>query len=167
MSLSWDKASSILEWDGSLFHICVLDTDVNDWDAVIHELRNDNIEFTFSADGKLTELGGVADVFAFRRTHLVSLSVKFEPLALNSYFYEPSEIIFDCDPRDLKGQRSLDSVADFIKWLSKVTKKDVMLTPYGDHDNPLISYAWGDNRFAYHHKHPRGKWKTVWIGPEN
>jgi hypothetical protein len=167
MSLSWDKASSILEWDGSLFHICVLDTDVDDWDAVIHELRNDNKEFTFSADGKLTELGGVTDVFAFRRTHLVSLSVKFGRLVLNSYFYEPSEIIFDCDPRDLKDQLSLDSVADFMTLLSKVTKKDVILTPYGEHDYPLISYIWSDNRFVYNHKRPRGEWQTVCIVPKN
>ncbi len=70
-----------------------------------------------------------AQVFGGRDSVLSYLGVRVGGLLFNCHFFTDEEIEFDLDPREVKGQDTLDAVLTFMRGIGQAVGKRVILTP--------------------------------------
>jgi hypothetical protein len=144
MNEQFEKHKWIFEPDGSLLDIYVKDTTLDDWLTLIDFLNaSHKLKYVTTLEGEntekinkdyiqklLTDTSGELE----RR----AVSIYFETLILNSFFLADA-IKFDADPREFKGQREFETIIEFMKVISKLLNKEIILTAEGYPDYPLIT----------------------------
>jgi hypothetical protein len=78
------------------------------------------------------------------------LSVWFAEVLANCHFFTAEEIEFDIDPRDVKGQRELNALFDFMRCLAQATDKDVVLTAENMPEIVIFRISPGQAAIQYH-----------------
>jgi hypothetical protein len=67
------------------------------------------------------------------------LSINIDGLILNSHSFGPEFIELDLDPRELNENRFCE-LLDFMESLGRRLKRDVLLTPENDEEDPILKY---------------------------
>jgi hypothetical protein len=137
-----DVFADAFEVDGSLRDLVVLATSLDDWQILFDELRTKNYDLTFVCGNSHALPQGVDELLLPRRLDdpCPSLSLRLGANTLNCHFYQPDEIEFDIDPRDVTSEDNFLEITDFMRTIGKRLKKDVILAEENQHDLVLIRY---------------------------
>lgn len=137
--INWDTVKSEFVWEGSWRDICVPDVGLREWGAAVNAVRGAGYRERFRVNGVTSEMPDDAATL-FRRTEEVAIlwSVFVAGVQLNCHFFNPCEIEFDLDPREVTGQTQLDGVVSFMLALAEVTDRPALLTPENMHAGPFL-----------------------------
>lgn len=138
----------IKEWfdpqeNGSAPDVCVADTSVADWEALVHLVRVHGWGVKYSTGGSSTDQlpDHVEDLFARTSDALVELRVWPDP-AIEVVFrpFTVEEIWGDLDLGELQGQERIDVLCQFLRTVGRRLGKPVVMLAEGDPGYPLIGY---------------------------
>ena len=145
MTEQWENHKWIFEPDGSLLDIYVRDANLNDWLTLI-DFLNDNYKLKFvptstqQTENKIDKdyirkmlLDNTGELE--RRT----VSIYTNDLVLNCHFFLQDQIEFDANPKEFKGQENFKTIIVFMKSISKLLNKEIILTGENRIDFPLIT----------------------------
>ncbi|MGQ4438719.1 hypothetical protein ACN6LI_007565 [Streptomyces violaceoruber] len=126
--------SGLFAVDGALRDVCVLDADVEDWERVVRDLVASGWVVEFSTThprGEELLRSGARELFAAlerSREDSVTLAVRIDDIWFTSYFFDPSEIEFTFDPRDVVDESGFAVVEKFMKRIGNASGKRVVMT---------------------------------------
>lgn len=147
--MNWKTLKSeIYYWDGSWRDIYVKNTKLEDWKRWI-DLVNENYRIDwYNGKTNLSETKIKVDVikeYWNGNGDLCSTAnVYLDNLQLNAHFFDESEIENDIDPREFKSLDDHEKLIEYLKAISKVCKKEVIVTPENCPEFVLIRVN-GDN----------------------
>jgi hypothetical protein len=124
---------------GELRDIYVLDTDERDWQRVLDYLHGADLPLTFRVDGHTRPLpASIQEILMLRRHAAPQLGIDLDGVLLSCYFFTPSTIEFDLDPRDVLCPERADRVVGFMQDVADLLGKPVILTPENRPEEPLL-----------------------------
>jgi len=137
--LLWETIKAEFAWEGSWRDICVPDVDLDGWQAAMSALE------ASGRTGKLT-VGenassasvDVATLFGIEDRAAVLWSIEIGGVVLACHFFDQSEIEFDLDPREVKGQAEIDALLGFMQNIASATGKFALMTPENMHSAPFV-----------------------------
>lgn len=137
--VTWEQVRRAFEWDGALRDIYVRGAGIEHWQRALDALRVSPFPLRYSRSGVECELPTEAAA-AFPPPDQCDrlLSVDLGGPIANAHFFTESEIEFDLDPSELRGQPELDAVVDFLRLLADATGLVTILTPEGFRDAPIL-----------------------------
>lgn len=139
--LDWTTLQLLFAWDGSWRDLYVLDTDIRDWQGLIDRLRLRDTHLTFSLDGVQQPLpSDLQAVFAAREQASPLLSIFLDHVQINCHFFDPSQIEFDIDPREITDAAAFRHLLNFMDVVGSILHKEVRLTPENAPDIVLLRY---------------------------
>jgi len=145
MTEQFDKHKWIFEPDGSLLDIYVQETTLEDWMTLI-EYLNANYKLKYvptSANETEDRINKsyITQILTDKTGELEcrTVSIFTDNIIINSHFFLQDQIEFDADPREFKGQGEFEAVIEFMKIVSKLLNKEVILTGEGAPHLPLIT----------------------------
>ena len=128
--MEWRDVSGEFYCDGSWRDICVLGTEIGHWQRAIDKLRVSTFQVRYARGGVDCALPvDAAEAFPEPGWADRLLSIDLGGVTVNSHFFEQTEIEFDLDPSEVRGQRELDSLVQFMHLLADATGRDAILTP--------------------------------------
>ncbi|GHO54690.1 hypothetical protein KSB_31650 [Ktedonobacter robiniae] len=131
----------VFENDGSLRDIFVLNTSEQDWQIMLNFLRQSSYPFEFTIDGTPQELpDSVKTIFDLRQEHSTQLCIDRQELVINSFFFTEEEIDFDIHPRDINTGDKVERLLEFMRTISKLLNKEIILTPQMSETNPWYRF---------------------------
>ncbi|HZZ42046.1 MAG TPA: hypothetical protein VFE58_03850 [Tepidisphaeraceae bacterium] len=137
--IAWGTVAEYFIFDGSWLDIYVFNTNIDDWQRVLDQLRHAQYDLVYHRNGNPCELPqNATDAFPAPEMHDRLLCVQFAEIVANCHFFAPDEIEFDIDPGQVQGQRQLDALLAFMKLLSDATSKESVLTPENFPTNVLL-----------------------------
>lgn len=146
-----DLVDKIAFFDGSLRDIYIFDTNLNDWNLLIKFLR-DNYDLETN---KKPLPDDISNIIYHNSYDFFLLNIKLkEKIIVNCHFYinekDPSPIEFDIDPREIKSEKDLKALLEFIREIGGCLLKNVFLTEENFPDFVLLSYIYKTDNFIYH-----------------
>ena len=124
---------------GELRDIYVLNTDERDWQRVLDHLHGTDLPLTFRVDGRPVPLPvSIQEILTLRQHAAPQLGIDLEGVLLACYFFTPSVIEFDLDPRDVLRPVQADQVIAFMQDLADLLGKPVILSPENHPEEPLL-----------------------------
>lgn len=150
--IRWEMCKQDFEWDdGSLRDIYIFKTTLHDWQTLSDFLRS-TYELKYSIDGGHKAFPKLAsEVFAVRAKANAQLNFQAGKILFACHFFDPEEIEFDIDPREIKSQSDLDTLLNFMQEIGNAICKPVSLAPENGREFPIISYEPASGKF-HHHK---------------
>jgi hypothetical protein len=149
--LLWDDVRLFFdpEWMGSLPDLCVPDTSVDDWQAILDLVGELGWTFEYTEGGSVLPLPRAEAVF--------SRSVDAECPALRVWptgdflaifrFYAADEIDFDVDLRELQGQGRLNAFCNFLTAVGRRLGKSVLMgVEGGNGTHPVLGFDGATDR---------------------
>lgn len=138
--MDWKISQEVLGVDGSLRHICVRNTNVEDWQTVVDWLRTSSYILKFRRLENETLPENVQTIFDRQEEILSFMSVDVGDASLNCHFFWEKEIEFDLDPREMTSEAVVQRVFDFMAHLGNLLGKPVDLCPEGFDDFAIFRY---------------------------
>ncbi|PIB35722.1 hypothetical protein BFP72_10115 [Reichenbachiella sp. 5M10] len=129
--------AELLTLNGALRDIFILGSTLDDWNNVLHGLKNSDYGLDFLIDSEPAELPHNAEEI-FKIENSKTLRVRQDNIFFNSYFFVDSEIDFDIDPRDFVAFEQGEDLVNFMRFLSNLTNKPCILTPELDQEYILM-----------------------------
>lgn len=120
--------------DGALRDLCIFDTDLRDWERMVTSLSSSSWDVRFRLhlpDREVEVLESVRELFdrlAVDGEISAAMSVRVGDLWFACYFFDPDEIEFTFDPRDVTDETSFASLEQFMTWLAETIGKRVVMT---------------------------------------
>ncbi|MFJ2473166.1 hypothetical protein ACIOWI_09280 [Streptomyces sp. NPDC087659] len=120
--------------DGALRDVCVLHAEVEDWDRVVRDLAASDWVVEFSTThprGEELFSSGAPELFAALAQSgedSATLAVRVGDIWFTAYFFDPSEIEFTFDPRDVVDESGFGAVEGFMKRVGNACGKRVVMT---------------------------------------
>jgi hypothetical protein len=141
--MTWTELKNRIYFeDGSLRDVYVLNTNVKDlakWTELVNEKYN--IQF-YDAKIDLTtdkiSFKAVEETWTQENRELVTATVKIEAININCHFYDHSEIENDIDPREFKSLTEHDNLIKYLREVSNLLDKEVIVTDENTKDSILI-----------------------------
>ena len=127
--MNWEQYQKEFEWDGSFRDIYIFETSLDDWQNLLDFISANRYEFEYKINGDAVALPERADTIFECKNYRSLLTVKVGDLILNCHFFTLNEIEFDFDPRDVKDERELEELFDFLRQLCRISNKQTVLTP--------------------------------------
>jgi hypothetical protein len=127
--VNWEQYQKEFEWDGSLRDIYIFKTSLDDWQKLLDFTRAGRYTFEYKIDGDAVALPERAATIFERENSRSLLSANVGNLLLNCHFFTADEIEFDLDPREVKVERDLEELFDFLRRLCRISNKQTALTP--------------------------------------
>ena len=128
--MNWEQYQTEFECDdGSLRDIYIFETSLDDWQKLLDFIREGLYTFEYKVDGNAVALPERASTIFECENYGRLLSVNVGNLLLNCHFFTADEIEFDLDPREVKGERELEDLFDFLRRLCRISSKQTVLTP--------------------------------------
>lgn len=112
---------------GGLIEIYVLDTDCDDWSRAVEWMRDAGLVDSFTCLDEEFPVKITSDVFEEDGNSSFRMAVVIGGQIWTTGFHSCTEIDFQGDPRRVQSIDDLTQIADFMKALSRVTKKRVVL----------------------------------------
>jgi hypothetical protein len=134
--LLWKSVEDEFAWEGSWRDVCVPDASLQSWHLTVSAIPTAGFVSCFDGASEFPE--DVAQVLGRARDDGALWSVSAGRVGLNCHFFDESEIEFDLDPREVKGQSDFDSLLHFMQVVAKATAHCALLTPENMHDTPFI-----------------------------
>lgn len=143
--LLWDDVKCFFDPDlmGSLPDVLVLDTSVEDWQAVLDLIAASGWKCQYS-EGETVLPVPRAEAVLSRPADAERPELRVWPTAdvLAIFrFYSVEEIDFDVDLRELQGQERLDVFCGFLRAIGRRLGKPVLMgSEGGDHSHPVVGF---------------------------
>ena len=100
-------------WEGSLRDICVPDVDIDRWQATMKALEAHGHSGKMTVGGAASPMpGDIAKLFAHADATSAHWSMEVAGVVVSCHFFDRSEIEFDLDPREVKGQSEIDGLLE-------------------------------------------------------
>lgn len=127
--MDWELVSADFEPDGALRDICIRNTTIADWQAVIDVLTTHVPALEYRMAGEAVDPpADISKLFRRQPDDLgFDLYVPMGMATLNCHFFTEDEVEFDLDPREMKPE-FLATLVDFLRLLGEATTKPVLLT---------------------------------------
>ena len=136
--LLWETIKAEFAWEGSWRDICVPDVDIGGWRAAMRALEvHGHTGELHVGDATPSKLGDISTLFRADGPR-ASWSTEVGGVVLCCRFFDPSQVEFDLDPREVKGQAEVDGLLSFMRILAAATGKLALMTPENMHDVPFI-----------------------------
>ena len=127
-ALVWETVRDEFAFDGSWRDICILRTDITDWQRMLDAIRSSGYKLVYFRNDQPIDLPAEAsDTFPMPGECDRRLSVWFADVLANCHFFTVEEIEFDIDPREVKGQHELDALFGFMRCLAQAVGKETVL----------------------------------------
>ncbi|WP_238010254.1 hypothetical protein KZZ52_53235 [Dactylosporangium sp. AC04546] len=150
--LVWDDVRAWFdpEVNGVLPDVCVPDTTVADWQAVVDLVRSRGWAYEYSENGEVRRMPGqVEDMLSRGAEAGVMLKVWPAPQVLAIFRpWSADRIDFDVDLRELQGQERLDVLCGLFRAIGRRLAKPVLMSPEGLKAQPVIGYRVEIDRVA-------------------
>ena len=154
--MEWELVAEEFAWDGSLRDVCIPGTTIADWECLLSDMRTWNWPMDCTLDGAACSLPQTAEAaFALSRDATLVLSTSVAGMLFNCHFFSVDEIELDLDPREVRGQGELDVLLSFMRRLSVVTGKPVLLTPENWRGEPILRMLPSDGSVQFHDRRSR------------
>ncbi|MFB8243151.1 hypothetical protein ACFC58_42105 [Kitasatospora purpeofusca] len=141
--LLWDDVRNFFDPDlmGSLPDARVVDTSVEDWQAVLDLVRSQGWSCEYSEDGVVARLPRAADMLA--RSEGADALLRVWPATgflVIFRAYEAGSIDFDVDLRELRGQGGVNLLCRLLRAIGRRLGKPVTLSPESDPLHPVLGF---------------------------
>jgi hypothetical protein len=137
--IAWETVRSEFAWEGSWRDICIPGVDIKEWQAVMNALRAGGLSGELTVNGATSAMpDDISTLFRLADGVTALWSSSLAGVVLFCHFFDRSEIEFDLDPREVKGQAEIDGLLGFMRTLAKATGKVVLMTPENMHDVPFV-----------------------------
>jgi hypothetical protein len=147
--ISLDDVRHEFEFDGTWRDIYVRETDISHWQRVIDAIKHLNCKITYLLWGEPTYLPDAESIYSKPNRGGSLLVVHLGGVDANCHFFGPNEIEFDIDPREVKEQKQLDAIFEFMKVLANATNKPALLTGENCPVAPIFRVAPSDTDVQY------------------
>lgn len=148
--LTWEQVKAEFEWDGSLRDLYVWNTSIEDWDRLLNAVRSHSYPVEFLLGGELAALPEkVSDIFAITHDKAAFLGIDVSGLRVHSHFFTLEEIEMDLDPRQFRGQKELDALLTFMRFMGQALNREVIMTPENCPDIAVFIYAPDSDAISY------------------
>src|SRR5262249_5444706 len=107
----------------------IFKTSLDDWQKLLDFIRAGRYTFEDKIDGDAVAMHDWAATTVECENYRSLLSVIVGNLLLNCHFFTVDEIEFDLNPREVKGERDLEELFDFLRKLCQILNKQTVLTP--------------------------------------
>ena len=143
----WGKIKKEIYYsDGSLRDIYVLDTNADNWSEWISYINeNYKVRFTyFDSEGNkiLKEKIIFEELLKYWKSFEYSLDAEFviNEIIFKCYFFSEDEIEIDFWPSEVNSLEQHNSIIEYMKSISKLLKKEIILTPenYNSFDKKYV-----------------------------
>jgi hypothetical protein len=137
--------------DGSLRDIYIKETNITDWD-IIWDFIKKLPKVTLKIDGESTNKlsPSVNELFETKYKNSVLLSINYNSIIINCYFFCVEEIEFDISPRDITQSKDVIAVFEFMEKVMKLLIKDVSISTEDEREYPLITLK-SSGEFIYNY----------------
>jgi hypothetical protein len=130
------------EPDGALRDVYVHGVTETDWQRVVDLIRTRECATAYTEDGNPVAMPrSVGEIFEHGTRAAILWQV--EPtggIRVNCHFFDPAEIEFDLDPREVVGQAALDVVCGFVRLIGCDVQKAVVISWENSPGAPIMSY---------------------------
>jgi len=132
--MNWTELKKeIYLWDGSWMDIYVQDVTAADWKKWV-DFVNENYKLSWhNAQHDKTEpaidFDYISGFWEEGHEFLSTAKIFIEKLQINVHFFTPSEIENDIDPREFKSMEDHQALIKYLKAISKLLGKEVIVTP--------------------------------------
>lgn len=126
--------------DGSFRDIYILQSHLFDWDLLFGFFNsNPKFEFIIIKDGEeVQEKLSIECIKNLKKDYSMSIQIEYNGISILGYFLETDYIEFDITPKEIVSLEEVHKVIEFMKEVSKFTKKVVILTPEMDMNEEYI-----------------------------
>jgi hypothetical protein len=131
--MTWEELKERVYFvDGSLRDIYVLDTndeDMEKWSQYVN--TNHVVEFYDSRVGQTTaavSFHAVLQTWTENDRESVMATIRIGAITINCFFFDQSEIENDIDPKEFNSMKEHDNLLAYMKDVSKLLNKEVILT---------------------------------------
>jgi hypothetical protein len=139
--INWEAHQRLFEWDGSWRDLYVLHTQIYDWQRLLDHLRQRDDQLTFTIDTIPAPLRPTVEaIFAICEHANPFLSIQIDHVQVNCHFFDPGQIEFDIDPREITNSAAFMLVLSFMADVGATIEKEVRLTPENAPDHVLLRY---------------------------
>ncbi len=130
------------EPDGALRDVYVHSTDEADWQRVVNVVRAGECATSYTEDGSPVPMPmSVGEIFERGPERAILWQIEPEGgIRVNCHFFDPAEIEFDLDPREVVDQAALDVVCDFVRLIGRVVQKPVVISEENAPEAAILSY---------------------------
>lgn len=153
-TVDWEQARVDFEFDGSWRDIYLFNTSTADWQKMLTALRTSPYLATFP---ECSPQAGLPDsfldaeqIFSQENGKRPLLQVEAGSFQANCHFFSSTDIEFDIDPRQITGQRDLDDLIRFMKWLAQAVGREVLLTLENCPDAVILKVFPSGNGITYY-----------------
>ncbi len=127
MSQRWADVSHAFEPDGALLELHVFDTDLGAWRRVFDAIAG--LPVCYTGDGvEVAPPRSVDEAFELRCTQNLLQQIYLGRLKVHCHFFDESEIEFDLDPAEYRGQAELDALVAFMRRVADASGRQCVLT---------------------------------------
>ncbi len=140
---NWKNIEWIFETDGALRDIYVQNTTISDWEKVV-DLLNSHYKLTFGVDNEnlsdKIDFDYVKTMFADETGELEtkSATIDLNGIIIKCYFFLKDQIEFDINPTEIKSEKELNVITEFMTSISSELKKQVTLCGENQPEFPFI-----------------------------
>jgi len=132
--MNWDKLKNkIYVWDGGWLDIHVHNTTRSEWQKWVNYVnQNFKIEWynckTEIGEAKI-DFSVIEEFWDGCHDFILTAKVFIEDIQVNVHFFDETEIENDIDPREFKTIDDHNNLIDYLKKLSNILNKEVIVTP--------------------------------------
>jgi hypothetical protein len=136
----WNEIKAELEPDGSLRDIYVLDTNISIWEKLLTEITLSKYVFKFThGEIQLDIPSCFSSIKTLQESNPTTLTILVNHIKINCHFFVESEIEMDICPSEVNSEDNFNSLIEFLKWLSKVSNSNVVLTHENSEDHVILT----------------------------
>ena len=126
----WNDIQSDFHPDGSLRDIYIQNTNEDIWNKFIALIKSSKYDVEFNHDGIIDFPQNLKVIKKMQEENPTTLRIFLDKgMQVNCHFFIESQIELDIDPANISGEDSYQKLLNFMNFLSKNLKKDVILTP--------------------------------------
>lgn len=118
---------SMSQEGGGLIEIYVLCTSADDWRRTVEWMREENLIDSFTYMDEEVPAQVTSDLFEENGDTSFQMAIQIGRQVWTTGFYSSTEIDFQGDPRSIRSVEDLVQIVDFMKGLSQVMSKRVVL----------------------------------------
>lgn len=142
--MNWQKLKEkIYYWDGSWRDIYIKEFDRNDWakwiDFVNKGYKIDWINLKTSKGQSKIDFDVICDYWNRKDDLLSTAKIYINKIQINTHFFSEEEFESDIDPREFNSLEDHNNLINYLKDISKLLNREIILTPENFRDVVLLT----------------------------